>query len=172
MRSQGLTTTFADQTLELLQQPDSTSTYMSSVEYTMNTHIIQSIQPRSPLAHAYPIQRNASLLSTQNHLIQILSIHLYIYTPSPSLLHHLPPFPSFNPPPPPITHTLPLPFPTLFLFFLITLPLPIEEADPVLDRVDGVADDAEDGEEADYDYGDDEVAFYHCWGWWCAVGVR
>lgn len=47
---------------------------------------------------------------------------------------------------------------------LITLPLPVEEADAVLDCVDGVADEGEDDEEADDYDGDDDVAFYHCGG--------
>jgi len=91
----------------------------------------------------------------------------YIYTspPPPLFLPSLPskPLLPLSHPPPRSSRAI------LFLFFLIALPLPVEEADPVLDRVDGVADDAEDGEEADDYDGDDEVAFYHCVGRWCAV---
>ncbi len=157
------------------------------------TYMIKLIQPKNqPLAHA----TNASMshptqclpLTTQNptkrpHIHLLSPIHLYT-----------PPFPHF----PPSSHlTIPslqksrssiqhcqtppsqrsLAPRALFLLLLIALPLPVEHADPVLDGVDAVADDAEDEEEADYDDGDDEVAFHHCWGWsrggwWWVLGVE
>lgn len=46
---------------------------------------------------------------------------------------------------------------------LIATPPP-KEADAILDGVDGVADEGEDDEEADYYYRDDDVAFDHFWG--------
>ena len=48
----------------------------------------------------------------------------------------------------------------LFLLHLEDAP-PAEEGKTVLDRVDGVADDGEDDEEADDYYGNDDVAADH-----------
>ena len=47
------------------------------------------------------------------------------------------------------------------ILLLIALPLPIEQTDTVLNRVDGIANDGQNDKEADYDDGDDDVAFYH-----------
>lgn len=66
--------------------------------------------------------------------------------------------------PSPITH-----HPRLIIrqILLIATPPP-EEADAILDGVDGVPDEGEDDEEADYYYCNDNVAFDHFewWGGW------
>lgn len=168
----------------ILRHPDLASVYIYPLIYIAKgpynpTHNTQEKSPytRHQCTH---IPSNAMHLPPTQSLspTYILSINIPLPPSSthPPLVSPSSPFLSSHHPLPPKKPSAfhqrqipksqrPLAPPRLLLLLLIALPLPVKQTDAVLDRVDGVADEAEDEEQADDDDGDDEVALHHCGPW-------